>query len=301
MLDTAKLFALYQLCDLMVRVKGTPNFRGNNIEWTVEEPQRDADETEQDFLQRRHEFLALAPGRSDDYSRRLAFALTALEDAGLDQLTAAYQIKELIDIAKQGCEAYAKSIAGLPVTVVPVRGRLGQTKRGRRTTRVKMRAGVEETIRTQALRYRKNRVNFEYELKMELASFIERYARGPQWYSEAETAMRERLDRTTQRYRANHEWPAACHADLGYLFHEQEKFPEALRHYQAALQFWSLQLAIVRKTLAVLEQLGTMCQSGTVPQPRPAQSVFREAVRIAGMTLRPSRYDWDISIGGVKE
>jgi hypothetical protein len=285
----------------MVRVKGTPKFRGNNIEWTVEEPQRDADETEQDFQQRRCEFLALTPGRSDDFSRRLAFALTALEDAGLDQLTAAYQIKELIDVAKKGCEAYRARVAGLSVTVVSVGGRLGKTKRGRRTTRVKVRPGVEETIRTQALRYRKNHANFEYEFKPELSSFVERYARDLHWYSDAETALRGRLDRTTQRYRANHERTAACHADLGYLFHEQKMFPEALRHYKSALQFWSLQLARVRKTLAALEQLASMCQSGTLPQGRPAHSVFREAVRIAGMKLSPSRYDWDVCFGGMKE
>jgi hypothetical protein len=192
-----KLFALYLLCDELKKEAGSDRFTGNYR--TLSLPEKGDTESPDNFDRRRVEFRKGAPQRGSDYSRRLALAFLAVERwLAEEKITnskhgIADEVRLLLVSARRGYAENERRLRGTRAAVKPVGGKIGTTKRGKRTQRVKRRAGTAETVRTQVSRYTKLHPDLPLELLNEFSRFEWIYLRTPSWCAREEERYKKLL------------------------------------------------------------------------------------------------------------
>jgi hypothetical protein len=302
MMEAYKLFALYKLCDLMVRVKIRPCpgvvghssdvFSGNHGSMSFGGVDREPSETVRSYNQRKKQVFPYMPERSDDLSNRLALAFTALKRADPEQkqLWIAHKVEELLGNAEEARTAYEGKVAAFKVPVTPISNRFGKTKRGRRRKRVKEHGRVSETVRIQVLRYLKNHSDLERAFEEQFGDFRSQYLREPQLLAQAESVWRDNVELAIRTYGMDHSTTADCEMNLAMILHEQKDFEAASEFYERALGYWMRRADRDDRKVTNLQELLRLCQAGQFPASAEVNSIFREAARLKGVQLRESPF-----------
>ncbi len=236
-------FASYVLGDRAERSdpewRDRVTFSGNHVSRQFVAPVRGNNETPTAYATRLQDFHKRLP-RHSDLSMRLALALEALIRSGEKQWAAAsFILGELRESSQRSREqrlAYAQ--LGIPHKEFDVG--LGNTRRGRRGKR-KRRGFTRtdrfvETIRAQALRFKRMHKDFDRLFENEIGSFRFSFARDVEWYAQAEARYEAWLRQFESRQGAIDWWTAMPIAVLAELYHEQMKHDQARVCYRKALQ-----------------------------------------------------------------
>jgi tetratricopeptide (TPR) repeat protein len=232
-------FATWALHDLAIRKRqGTQIIiQSNHFTARYWVPVRQADESPNQFAERKKKFWKKLP-RHSDLSERLALAFEALCRVE-EKKAAAYDILEILRNAPAATRTHYES-RGIGYAYRPIDSALGTTRRGHRTRRKKRGICVEarqaESVRVQASEFIRNHKNFDSRFRDRLEWFKSCFWRDTKWYAETEESYLAQVAAFEEIRGPFEWWSAMILPAVAHLYHEQRKFTQALVYYRKAIR-----------------------------------------------------------------
>ncbi len=232
-------FATWTLHDLALRKRQGDRiiFEGNHLHAPYPIPEQRAGEPLEQFVARREEFWK-GLRRHSDLSERLALAFEAFVRSGVAKKAASLLVLEILREAPAQKRAEYES-RGIGYAYKPIDSAFGTTRRGRRTKRKRRGISLDErqseSIRVQASKFISNHRNFDALFLDRLESFKYSFWRDAEWYADAEKSCLMRVA-AFEKLNDPFDWYSAIPlAEAAYLYHEQQKFSQALVYYRKTL------------------------------------------------------------------